>query len=225
MSFYRRIKYFLVHTLKLTNEEAQAAIEKGSVEIDNVAIKDNVFLNDFSEIKLDGKVVRPKKEFVYLKFYKPIGFESTLSKNVENNLSDFFTDFKNLSIAGRLDKQSEGLLLLSNNGKWVENITNPKFEKEKEYLVELNKIPDEQFVQLFTKGVNIGYHVTKPCTCEIVEDKWIKVVLIEGKNRQIRKMCKTLGYEVEVLRRTKVDSVELGKLKAGEKAAFKPKED
>jgi 23S rRNA pseudouridine2604 synthase len=186
-------------------------------------VKNNVFLNDFSEIKLNGNVVRPKKEFVYLKFYKPIGYESTLSKTIENNLSDFFTDYKNLSIAGRLDKQSEGLLLLSNNGKWVENITNPKFEKEKEYLVKLNRTPNEQFVQLFTKGVNIGYHVTKPCTCEILEDKWIKVVLKEGKNRQIRKMCKTLGYEVEVLRRTKIDLVDLGKLTTGEKVEFIPK--
>jgi len=224
MSFYRRIKYYLVHSLKLTNEEAQTAIEKGTVEIDAIAIKDNVFLNDFSEIKLDGKIVRPKKEFVYIKFYKPIGYESTLSKTIENNLSDFFTEYKNLSIAGRLDKQSEGLLILSNNGKWVENITNPKFEKEKEYLVQLDKTPDENFIHLFTKGVNIGYHVTKPCTCEIVQDKWIKVTLKEGKNRQIRKMCKTLGYEVEKLRRTKVDVVELGKLNAGEKAEFTVKE-
>jgi 23S rRNA pseudouridine2604 synthase len=223
MSFYRRIKYFLVHTLKLTNEEAQTAIENGTLQIDNEVVKNNVFLNDFSEIKLNGNVVRPKKEFVYLKFYKPIGYESTLSKTIENNLSDFFTDYKNLSIAGRLDKQSEGLLLLSNNGKWVENITNPKFEKEKEYLVKLNRTPNEQFVQLFTKGVNIGYHVTKPCTCEILEDKWIKVVLKEGKNRQIRKMCKTLGYEVEVLRRTKIDLVDLGKLTTGEKVEFIPK--
>ncbi len=224
MSFYRRIKYFLVHTLKLTNEVAQTAIEKGAIEIDNIVVKDNVFLNDFSEIKVDGKIVRSKKEFVYIKFYKPIGFESTLSKNIEHNLADFFTDYKNLSIAGRLDKQSEGLLILSNNGKWVENITNPKFEKEKEYLVELNKVPDENFVQLFTKGVNIGYHVTKPCTCEILENKWIKVILKEGKNRQIRKMCKTLGYEVQVLRRTKVDTVDLGKLNSGEKAEFIVKE-
>lgn len=224
MSFYRRIKYFLVHTLKLTNEDAQATIDKGVIEIDGVAIKDNVFLNDFSEVKIDGKIVRAKKEFVYLKFYKPIGYESTLSKNVGNNLAEFFTDYKNLSIAGRLDKQSEGLLLLSNNGKWVENITNPKFEKEKEYLVEVDKIPTSNFVELFTKGVNIGYHVTKPCTCEIKEGNWIKVVLKEGKNRQIRKMCKTLGYEVITLCRTKIDAVELGTLKAGEKADFTVKE-
>lgn len=221
MSFYRRIKYFLVHTLKLENADAQALIEKGLVEIDNAVVKANVFLTDVSEIKVEGKVVRAAKDFIYLKFYKPVGLESTLSKNVENNLSQYFTDYNGLSIAGRLDKDSEGLLLLSNNGKWVENITNPKFEKEKEYLVELDKKPDANFVELFTKGVNIGYHVTKPCKCELLEGNWIKVTLKEGKNRQIRKMCKTLNYNVLVLKRTRIDNLDLKKLKVGEIEIFK----
>lgn len=216
MSFYRRIKYYLVHTLKLNNTDAQALIDKGAVEIDGVVIKENIFLNDSSEIKAEGKIVRPAKEFIYLKFNKPRGFESTLSKNVENNLSHFFTEYKGLSIAGRLDKESEGLLLLSNNGKWVEGITNPSFEKEKEYLVELDKKPDENFVNQFTKGVNIGYHVTKTCECIIKEGNWINVVLKEGKNRQIRKMCKSLGYNVLTLKRTRIDEFKLNQLKEGE---------
>lgn len=215
MSFYRRIKYYLVHTLKHTNESAQALIDKGEVELDNVAIKDNVFLTDQAEIKINGEVVRKKKEFIYLKFHKPAGYESTLSPKVENNLSHFFKDMKGLSIAGRLDKASEGLLLLSNNGKWVENITNPAFEKEKEYHVELDKKPTADFVELFTKGVNIGYHVTKPCQCIVLEENWIKVTLKEGKNRQIRKMCKTIGYDVKTLKRTKIDTIELGLLEPG----------
>ena len=215
MSFYRRIKYFLVHTLKHTNEAAQTLLENGSVEIDNVVVKENVFLNDNSEIKVSGMIVRPKKDFIYIKFNKPAGYESTLSKNVENNLSEFFKDMKGLSIAGRLDKASEGLLLLSNNGKWVENITNPVFEKEKEYIVELDKKPAANFTELFTKGVNIGYHVTKPCECTLLEGNKIRVKLKEGKNRQIRKMCKTLGYEVLSLKRTKIDSIELKDLAPG----------
>ncbi|MBA3662747.1 MAG: rRNA pseudouridine synthase [Bacteroidetes bacterium] len=221
MSFYRRIKYFLVHTLKHTNEVAQDMLAKGLVEMDNVVVKENVFLSDDAEIKVEGKVVRPKKDFIYIKFNKPAGYESTLSKNVENNLSEFFTDQKGLSIAGRLDKASEGLLLLSNNGKWVENITNPLFEKEKEYIVELDKEPGEDFVTLFTKGVNIGYHVTKPCECSLLGGNKIKVKLKEGKNRQIRKMCKTLGYNVLSLKRTKIDNVELKNLEEGKWEFFK----
>lgn len=215
MSFYRRLKYFLVHTVKLNNQQAQEAIDKGLVEINGERVKGNVFLKDEPEIKLAGKVVREKKEFIYLKFYKPEGYESTLSKNVENNLSEFFKGYTGLSIAGRLDKASEGLLLLSNNGKWVESITNPQFEKEKEYEVELDKIPGPDFIEKFTSGVNIGYHTTKPCTCEVIEGKNIKVTLKEGKNRQIRKMCKTLGYNVLKLKRTRIDAITLGKLQPG----------
>ncbi|MCE3227472.1 MAG: pseudouridine synthase Rsu [Bacteroidetes bacterium] len=211
----------MVHTLKMTNDQAQEALEKGLVEMNGVIIKENVFLENESEIKVDGKVVRPAKEFVYIRFHKPAGYESTLSKNVENNLSEFFKDMKGLSIAGRLDKASEGLLLLSNDGKWVENITNPKFEKEKEYLVQLDKAPTDDFAKLFTSGVNIGYHVTKPCECVILEDNWIKVKLKEGKNRQIRKMCKTLNYNVLTLKRIRIDKVELGSLKPGEFDFFK----
>jgi len=221
MSFYRRIKYYLVHTLKLNNAEAQELIDKGKIELDGVVIKENVFLNDFSEIKVNGKITRAAKDFIYLKFNKPKGFESTLSKNVTNNLFEFFSEYKGLSIAGRLDKESEGLLLLSNNGKWVENITNPEFEKEKEYLVELDKKPADDFVSRFTKGVNIGYHVTKPCECIIREDNWIKVTLKEGKNRQIRKMCKSLGYNVISLKRTRIDNIELRNLKPGESELLK----
>lgn len=215
MSFYRRIKYYLVHTLKHTNESAQELLEKGVVELDGKIVKDNVFLTDEHEIKVNGEVVRKKKDFIYIKFHKPAGYESTLSPNVENNLSEFFKDVKGISIAGRLDKASEGLLLLSNNGKWVENITNPVFEKEKEYEVELDKIPDSTFAEKFTKGVNIGYHTTKPCECEILKGNAIRVKLKEGKNRQIRKMCKTLGYNVVKLKRTKIDNLELGNLDAG----------
>jgi 23S rRNA pseudouridine2604 synthase len=220
MSFYRRIKYFLVHSLKHTNETAQALIDKGLVKVNGEIIKQNSVLNNDEEIEVEGKIVRPKKEMIYLKFHKPIGYESTLSPKVEKNLADFFTDFKGLTIAGRLDKQSEGLLILSNNGKWVEETTNPKFEKSKEYMVELNKTPTQEFVNLFEGGVNIGYHVTKPCVCTIKEGNWIHVVLKEGKNRQIRKMCKTLGYDVIVLKRTKIDAIELGNLKVGEHQFF-----
>jgi 23S rRNA pseudouridine2604 synthase len=212
MSFQKRIKYFLVKNIKITNAEADELIEKGEIEIDGEKISKNVFLTTTSQIKAKGEVIRQKKEFIYLKFYKPVGYESTLSPKVENNLSEFFPEFKGLSIAGRLDKASQGLLLLSDDGKWVENITNPEFEKEKEYLVELDKTPTTEFAKTFENGVNIGYHVTKPCTCSLEKDNWIKVILKEGKNRQIRKMCKTLGYDVKTLIRTRVENITLGDL-------------
>lgn len=215
MSFHRRIKYFMVHRLKLTNKEAQELIEKGAVKVNSKIISGNCFLKEDAEVMVNDKVVRTAKEFIYIRFYKPKGYESTLSKNVPDNISHFFENIKGLSIAGRLDKASEGLLLLSNDGKWVESVTNPKFEKEKEYIVELDKPPGENFVQAFTGGVDIGYHVTKTCECVLLGGNEIKVILKEGKNRQIRKMCKTLGYNVLSLKRIRIDRWILGNLKPG----------
>ncbi len=215
MSFYRRIKYFLVHTLKLSNKEAQQLIDDGKLQIDGVIISENCQLIDTSEIKINGKIVREKKEFVYLLFNKPTGFESTLNKNIEKNLSPFFEGFEGLSIAGRLDKASEGLLILSNDGKWVENLCNPKFEKEKEYIVTLDKPITEEFIERFKNGVPIDKIVTKECFCKKINNTTIKVVLKEGKNRQIRKMCKVLGSEVLNLTRTRISEFLLADLQVG----------
>lgn len=200
----------------LSNKKAQQLIDSGLVEIDGTVISENCMLPDNAEIKVEGVVEQARKTFVYIIFYKPVGFESTLNKNIEQNLSPFFTGFEGLAIAGRLDKQSEGLLLLSNDGKWVENICNPKFEKEKEYFVTLNKAPGDLFATAFKNGINIGTYHTKPCQCRIVDELTIHVILTEGKNRQIRRMCKALGYEVTRLKRVRVDSAKLGNLQPGE---------
>jgi 23S rRNA pseudouridine2604 synthase len=220
MSFYRKIKYFLVHTLMLSNKEAQSLIDSGKVEIDGEKTSENCLLEEHSEVKVNGKIERKKKEFVYLKFHKPAGFESSLNTSVSNNISHFFKDYNNLAIAGRLDKQSEGLMLLSNDGKWVENMCNPKSEKEKEYLVTLDKIPDQIFLSKFSSGVQLGTHLTLPCSCELVNETIIKVILTEGKNRQIRRMCHHLEHDVLKLVRVRIDSILLEDLKVGGTEAF-----
>jgi 23S rRNA pseudouridine2604 synthase len=205
-----------VHTLMYSNKKAQELIDKGLVMVDGKVISENTLLDDASEIRIDGKIVREKKAYVYLKFNKPAGFESTLSTGIENNLATFFKGYQNLSIAGRLDKQSEGLLILSNDGKWVEQQCNPKFEKEKEYLVILDKNLDDSFINAFTNGVLIGDYVTKPCKCSLIDNITINVVLTEGKNRQIRRMCKALGYNVVKLQRIRIADICLNALGIGE---------
>lgn len=216
MSFYRRIKYFLVHTIKLSNKEAQELIDSGAVKINGVIITENCTITDDSEIKVNDKIARAKKEFVYILFNKPAGFESTLNKNIEKNISPFFEDHPDLAIAGRLDKQSEGLLLLSNDGKWIENLCNPKFEKEKEYIVTVDKNITDTFIERFINGVEIDGFVTKKCICEIINPTTIKIVLTEGKNRQIRKMCMVLGFNVLTLKRVRVSDFFLGNITEGD---------
>lgn len=209
-----------MHTLMLSNKVAGELIEKGAVEIDSVQIFENCHLEEGSEIKVNGKIERPKKEFVYLKFHKPAGFESTLNKNIADNISIFFPDYVGLAIAGRLDKQSEGLMLLSNDGKWVEKMCNPKFEKEKEYLVLLDKAPEDHFFRSFEKGVQLGDYVTAPCHCSRIAEKEIKIILKEGKNRQIRRMCRKLGFTVMELKRLRIDLYKLENLNFGQTEPF-----
>jgi 23S rRNA pseudouridine2604 synthase len=148
-------------------------------------------------------------------FYKPAGFESTLNTRIEKNLSPFFKEYPDLAIAGRLDKQSEGLLLLSNDGKWIENLCNPKYEKEKEYIVTVDKNITNTFIERFINGVEIDGFVTKKCICEKIDQTTLRIILTEGKNRQIRKMCMVLGYNVLTLKRTRISTFFLSTLEEG----------
>lgn len=199
----------------LTNKEAQKLIEEGEVQIDGIIITKNCELNEISEIRIKGKIERVRKEFVYLLFNKPAGFESTLNKKIEKNISPFFDNYSGLAIAGRLDKQSKGLLLLSNDGKWIENLCNPKFEKEKEYIVSLDKPISDEFIASFVNGVEIDGFTTKKCFCEKIDSNTIRIILTEGKNRQIRKMCKVLGFNVISLLRIRISEFHLGNIKEG----------
>ncbi len=215
MSFSKRIVYYLVHTLGLSNKEARQHLAQGLVLVNGRTVTDNVMLDDVSQINIGPRVIRPRKKLVYLKFNKPVGYQSSLNAAVPNNLSDFFKGFDPLFIAGRLDQQSEGLLILSNDGKWVETLCNPKFEKEKEYLVQLDRTPDEDFLQAFSSGVRIGNTQSQPCFCEAMENNGIRVILKEGKNRQIRRMCHNLGYGVLRLKRIRLWKLHLNDLEPG----------
>lgn len=215
MGFSKRLAYYLVHSLSLTYKQARDLINSGEVKIDGVTVHENCFIADHQEIAIKGAVARPATKFVYLKFYKPRGYQSSLNKSVPDNLSGFFKNFNRLFIAGRLDKESEGLLLLSNDGKWVETICNPESQKEKEYLVELNDKPDSLFFEKFRKGVLIGDYITRPCVCVPLPGNSIRIILKEGKNRQIRRMCKVLGFDVITLKRTRIDSYVLSNQSPG----------
>jgi 23S rRNA pseudouridine2604 synthase len=121
-----------------------------------------------------------------------------------------------LGYAGRLDKESEGLLLLSNDGKYIQSLSSPIKEKEKEYIVTVNKSITDVFIDKMGAGVDIMICKTKPCFIEKNSEFEFRIILTEGKNRQIRRMCKALGYLVARLIRVRIDIIELGDLKPGE---------
>lgn len=216
MSYRKRIKFFLVHTLRVSNKTADEYLKNGLILLNGKKVNENVSVADTDEVSYNGKVLRTGFDYQYICFYKPRGFQSTLNIHVPDNLSSFFKEFKDLAIAGRLDKDSEGLLVLSNNGKWIRETTDPESKKEKEYWVELDKEPDEHFLSEFRNGVDLKFYKTREALCEKMKERQIRVILTEGKNRQIRKMCKTLGYNVLSLKRVRIDNFQLGNLKPGE---------
>ena len=125
---------------------------------------------------------------MYLKFHKPKGFESSLNANIKDNIGIFFKGYLGLSIAGRLDKASEGLMLLSNDGKWVQQICHPTYEKEKMYQVWVNESLPNDFEEKMSAGIRFWNYTTKPCKVKIIDSTCFYIWLTEGKNRQIRNM-------------------------------------
>lgn len=220
MGFTRHLTYFLVHTAKLTNKAAKEAIAQGKVTLNDALVTNNCVLTGHEKIQLNGLVLQAKTHFRYWKFYKPIGYQSSLNQNVPNNLHSFFDASQQLAIAGRLDKASEGLLLLSNNGKWIETLCHPHFEKEKEYLVQVNATFNQTFIEQLCKGIRFWNYTTKPCQAEQLDPYRFRICLTEGKNRQIRNMCHHLGYSVTSLLRTRIHQWELGSLQPGELEEF-----
>ncbi|MDZ4664434.1 MAG: pseudouridine synthase [Bacteroidota bacterium] len=214
MGFGRRIQYFLVHTLKYTNKEAKALIAAKKVCVGTDIIDSNIELKDSDEITVDGKLVK-KYAPVYIKYYKPVGYVSSLNENVKDSLFEVFKDHLPLTIVGRLDKSSEGLLILTNDGKWARQITDPKNHKEKEYIVKVEQKIDIPFTNKMGAGVDIGFYFTKPCKCWIIDEFTFGIILTEGKNKQIRRMCKSLEHRVVYLKRTRIHSTSIDNQEVG----------
>ena len=160
-------------------------------------------------IKVDGELINNQEEKVYLAFNKPVGIECTGNQKVKNNIIDYINFNKRLFTIGRIDKYSEGLILLTNNGDIVNNVLRAENKKEKEYLVTLNKKIDKDFIQKIRSGVRIMGKLTKKCYVEKTYENKFKIVLTQGLNRQIRRMCNALGYRVTKLKRIRVMDIKL----------------
>lgn len=221
MSFRLNIKYYLVHRLGFTNKEAIRAIEYRKLKVNGVIITENIEFKETWDIYYEDTLLKENAPFTYIALYKPRGIETTNNETIADNLTTIFKFDKHLGYAGRLDKESEGLLLLSNDGKYIQGLSSPIKEKEKEYIVTVNKPISDEFIHQMSIGVDIIICKTKPCWIEKISNFEFKIILTEGKNRQIRRMCKALGYLVAKLVRVRIDEIELGDLKPGEFREYK----
>lgn len=168
-----------------------------------------------SEVCLDGKPIKKEEKKVLLAMNKPAGIVCTAEKRERNNIVDYMKYPKRIYPVGRLDKDSTGLLLLTNDGELVNKIMRAGNYHEKEYLVSVNKPVTEEFCRKMSRGVEILDTVTRPCKVEKTGEKSFRIILTQGLNRQIRRMCETLGYRVMTLQRVRIMNIRLGSLKEG----------
>ncbi len=157
------------------------------------------------------------KKLIYIAYNKPVGIICTTEK-VEGNIIEAISYPEPLLPVGRLDKDSEGLIVLTNDGSIINKIIHPDFEHEKEYVVTLNLPLRNQFLKQVTEGVNIGDAITKPCTIKAEPNtkRVFRIILKQGLNRQIRRMCNVFDYQVIKLQRVRIMNIKLGNLKVGE---------
>jgi 23S rRNA pseudouridine2604 synthase len=208
------INSFLVRKLRLSNQQVKEEIESGKVSIDNEKAKQKQTITALNTITFNGKVIQIGKQHFYYAYYKPVGVESTLNKEIKNNLIEATGIESYFFPIGRLDKSSEGLMILTNDGALYQQITNQSKLVEKIYEVKINQPISDQFINQMAAGIKIMGKFTQPCIVSKINNHKFKITLIEGRNRQIRRMCYQLGVEVIELKRTAI-----GKLKLEELAA------
>ena len=204
-----RINKFLSEVGFCSRRGADKIISQGRVYINGkVAVLGSKVSKD-DLVKVDGELINKIEDKIYIAFNKPVGIECTGNQKVKNNIIDFINFNKRLFTIGRLDKDSEGLILLTNNGDIVNNVLRAENKKEKEYLVTLNKKIDKDFINKMRTGVRIMGRLTKKCYVEKTYENQFKIVLTQGLNRQIRRMCNSLGYRVTKLKRIRVMDIQL----------------
>lgn len=169
---------------------------------------------DGSEIKLKP-TAKNKRKHVYIALYKPVGITCTTDETVKGNIVDFVDHKERIFPIGRLDKDSEGLILMTSNGDIVNQILRSENNHEKEYLVGVTKAVTDDFLRTMARGVRIRDEITKPCKVYRLAKFGFRIVLTQGLNRQIRLMSEALGYKVNQLRRIRIINVKLGVLKPG----------
>ncbi len=185
-------------------------IEEGRILVNEEAPQMGQKVSEEDTIRIDGqKVQGGAKEHVYLAFNKPVGVVCTTDTREEDNIINFINYPERIFPIGRLDKPSEGLILLTNDGDVVNKILRSRYNHEKEYIVTVDKLVDQDFLNRMRNGIPILDTITKKCEVESITKFTFRIVLTQGLNRQIRRMCEYLGYEVIRLKRTRIMNIKL----------------
>jgi 23S rRNA pseudouridine2604 synthase len=206
-----RINKYLSEVGYCSRREADKLIFDGRVTINGKVPDMGTKITSDDEIRVDGELIsQPKKRPVYIAFNKPVGIVCTTdTKSERNNIIDFINYPKRIFPIGRLDKLSEGLIFLTSDGDIVNKILRAGNNHEKEYVVTVNKPITKDFIGRMSKGVPVLDTITRKCHVEQISKSTFKITLIQGLNRQIRRMCEYLGYEVTKLKRIRIMNISL----------------
>ena len=207
-----RINKYLSEVGYCSRREADRLIEEGKVTINGEISKIGTKVDECDQVEVKGQIIEKstKQKNIYLAFNKPIGIVCTTDRRVEpDNVIDFIKYPKRIFPIGRLDKQSEGLIFLTNDGDIVNKILRSRNNHEKEYIVSVNRQINGDFIQNMSNGVEILDTITKNCFVKQLGPKKFKIILTQGLNRQIRRMCESLGYRVRSLKRVRIMNIKL----------------
>ena len=207
-----RINKYLSEVGYCSRRVADRLIEQGKVTINNKIPEKGSKVKEGDKIEVEGKRIEgpTQQKNIYLAFNKPVGIVCTTDRRVEpDNIIDFIRYPKRIFPVGRLDKPSEGLIFLTNDGDIVNKILRSRNNHEKEYIVSLNRPINRDFIQSMSNGVQILDTITKNCLVEQLGKKKFRIILTQGLNRQIRRMCESLGYRVISLKRVRIMNIKL----------------
>jgi pseudouridine synthase len=211
-----RINKYLSEAGICSRREADRLVEAGQVTVDGVTAKAGDRVLPGQKVVVAGAEAKKEEEDILLACYKPKGIECTSDRSNPDNIIDFLKYPKRIYTVGRLDKNSSGLILLTNNGDLAYRIAKAGDRHEKEYVVAVDKPLTEDFLEGMTKGVPILGKMTAPAKIRRTGEKTFSIVLIQGMNRQIRRMCEYFGYRVTYLKRIRVMNIALGTLEKGQ---------
>lgn len=210
MEEVKRLNKYISETGYCSRREADKLIEDGRVTINGIVPEMGTKVTPEDEVRIDGKLIKEKAgSNVYLAFNKPVGIECTTNPDVRDNIVDYINYPKRIFPIGRLDKASEGLIFMTDDGDIVNKILRARNNHEKEYIVTVNRPITDRFIQRMGNGVPILDTVTRKCKVEQISKYIFRIVLTQGLNRQIRRMTEYLGYDVTALKRIRIINISL----------------
>lgn len=210
-----RINKYIASSGLCSRREADTLVERGAVTVNDIPAEAGTRVFPGDVVSVDGKVISPKEEHIYIALNKPLGITCTTDLRDEDNIIDFIGMKERIFPVGRLDKNSSGLILLTNDGDIVNKLLRAENGHEKEYVVRVDRKIDPTFEEKMENGLPVDGQMTLPCEVEITGPHTFKIILRQGLNRQIRKMCEQLGYRVVKLKRIRFMNILLGDLKSG----------